>query len=625
MKILNLKINHFGKLKNKEIQLQDNINIIYGKNESGKSTLLKFILGMFYGLSKNKNGKEIPDFEQYTPWEQGDFSGKVKYQLEDKKTYEVFREFKKKTPKIYNEDLEDISKNFTVDKTMGNRFFYDQTGVEEELFTSTIVSMQNEVRLNDKEQSSLVQKLSNLASTGEDNTSFQKVMNQLSKRELEEIGTQRSQDRPINVITKRLEEIVKEKEYLSVYVEKKYDIEESKHNLEEEIRQQEINMEILKQLKRVKDENELEKEKVKINESTVAEYKRKIDELSYPKKEVQEKKKSNKFSIQIAISFILILLSIICVFVIKNDVISSAMIVLAVISIVSTSYQQYKDKMAYHGVQINPNVDKEKTKSEVEVLLTMIDNLEKERETLKKEQEANYKKATEKIRNAYLGIVPIKVIDELLIKQDIVIEIEVAQNKINENKLKIQSISLDRSNIIPKLENLAELEEENAKLEEEYEELMSHKRAIELAKQEIEKAYYYMRKKVTPQFTNKLSLIMEKISDGKYTNIKLDEKDGMIVETANGSYIPITLLSIGTIDQLYLSLRLGAGENISEESLPIILDEAFAYYDNQRLSNILEYMYTEYPNRQIILFTCTRREKEILDANKIPYNIVELV
>lgn len=625
MKILNLKINHFGKLKNKEIQLQDHINIIYGKNESGKSTLLKFILGMFYGLSKNKNGKEIPDFEQYTPWEEGDFSGKVKYQLEDKKTYEVFREFKKKTPKVYNEDLEDISKKFTMDKTMGNRFFYDQTGVEEELFTSTIVSMQNEVRLNDKEQSSLVQKLSNLVSTGEDNTSFQKVMNQLNKRELEEIGTQRSQDRPINVITKRLEEIVKEKEYLSVYVEKKYDIEESKHNLEEEIRQQEINMEILKQLKRVKDENELEKEKIRINESTVAEYKRKIDELSYPKKEVQGKKKTNKFSIQIAISFVLILLSIICVFVIKNDVISSAMIVLAVISIVGTSYQQYRDKMVYHEAQINPNVDKEKTRSEVQVLLTMIDNLEKERDTLKKQQETSYQKATEKIRNAYLGIVPIKVIDELLQKQDIVIEIEVAQNKINENKLKIQSNSLDRSNIISKIENLAELEEENAKLEEEYEELMSHKRAIELAKQEIEKAYYYMKKKVTPQFTNQLSLIMEKISDGKYTNIKLDEKDGMIVETANGSYIPINLLSIGTIDQLYLSLRLGAGENISQEPLPIILDEAFAYYDDQRLSNILEYLYTEYPNRQIILFTCTRREKEILDANKIPYHIVELV
>ena len=63
MKIKKLKINSFGKLENTEIEFSDNINIISGKNESGKSTLLKFIVSMFYGISKNKNGKTIPDFK----------------------------------------------------------------------------------------------------------------------------------------------------------------------------------------------------------------------------------------------------------------------------------------------------------------------------------------------------------------------------------------------------------------------------------------------------------------------------------------------------------------------------------------------------------------------------------
>lgn len=191
MKILNLKINQFGKLQNKEIELKEHINIVYGKNESGKSTLLKFILGMFYGLSKNKNGKQYTDYEQYTPWTEGDFSGKIKYQLDDGKSFEVFREFKKKSPKIYNEDLEEISKEFTINATTGNRFFVDQTGVEEELFTKTIVSMQNEVKLEEKEQSSLLQKLSNLVSSGEDSLSYQKIVNKLNKRQLEEIGTRK--------------------------------------------------------------------------------------------------------------------------------------------------------------------------------------------------------------------------------------------------------------------------------------------------------------------------------------------------------------------------------------------------------------------------------------------------
>ena len=68
MKIKKLKINNFGKLKDKEIELKDNLNIIFGKNEAGKSTILKYIVNSFYGISKNKKGKEYSDLERYKPW-----------------------------------------------------------------------------------------------------------------------------------------------------------------------------------------------------------------------------------------------------------------------------------------------------------------------------------------------------------------------------------------------------------------------------------------------------------------------------------------------------------------------------------------------------------------------------
>ena len=77
MKINYLKINEFGKLKNKEIKLNKNINIIYGKNEQGKTTTLKFLNSMLFGASKNKNGKDISDFEKYKPWDEGEYSGKI--------------------------------------------------------------------------------------------------------------------------------------------------------------------------------------------------------------------------------------------------------------------------------------------------------------------------------------------------------------------------------------------------------------------------------------------------------------------------------------------------------------------------------------------------------------------
>ena len=96
LKIDKIKINGFGKIKNKEIELKDGINIIYGENETGKSSLMKCIQALFYGLSKNKNGKNRSDFDQYKPWEDSDFSGKIEYTLDNGEEYEVFREFKKK-------------------------------------------------------------------------------------------------------------------------------------------------------------------------------------------------------------------------------------------------------------------------------------------------------------------------------------------------------------------------------------------------------------------------------------------------------------------------------------------------------------------------------------------------
>lgn len=147
MKIRKIKINSYGKLKEKEINLKDGINIIYGKNEAGKSTLLKFIINTFYGISKNKKGKEYSDFEKYMPWSGEDFSGKIEYELNNKNKYEVYRDFKKKNPQIFNENMEDISKKFNIDKNKGNQFFYEQTGVDEELFLSTLVVGQAETKL----------------------------------------------------------------------------------------------------------------------------------------------------------------------------------------------------------------------------------------------------------------------------------------------------------------------------------------------------------------------------------------------------------------------------------------------------------------------------------------------
>lgn len=625
MKIIQLKINEFGKLKNKEIQLQNNINIIYGKNESGKSTLLKFIISILYGLSKNKNGKAISDYDQYNPWEGQNFSGKIKYQLDNQKQYEIYREFGKKNPKIFNENLEDISQQFNIDKTKGNQFFYDQTKVDEELYHSTMIAEQTALKLEEKEQTTLVQKLSNLVSTGEDSLSFQKTIQKLNKKQLEEIGTKKSQDRPINKTIQKIEELEKEKQYLQQYNNQKYEIEEIKKQANQQIKQQEKKLKIQQKTKEIKNQYELKQEKLKINKLEATNLKNQIEECkqqieTIEKTSTKEPKKSNP--IKHILIPIFLLASILAILVLKNKILKYTPILSTIVYACVVFYLNKKQKMGIKQEQKQKEAQKEKIKNQIEIL----ENKRKEQlqQTLILENEiiTNLKSEKEKIQNTYQ--VEPQQIEEIFNQSQIEQQITNTQNEINNIKLKLHSLELDHNNILPKLENLSKIEEEIVVQKQYYQELQQNSEAIDIAKEEIQKAYQEMKQKITPKFTKKLSEIIEKIADGKYKNIQFNEEQGIMVEIQNGNYVSAQNLSIGTIDQMYLSLRLSAIEEITKEKLPILLDEAFVYFDDKRLQNILQYLNEELPDRQILLFTCTNREKEILEQQKIPYHWIEL-
>ena len=140
----------------------------------------------------------------------------------------------------------------------------------------------------------------------------------------------------------------------------------------------------------------------------------------------------------------------------------------------------------------------------------------------------------------------------------------------------------------------------------------------------MEKAYEQMKNNISPRFTQNLCDIISKVSNGRYKNVVLTDDEGLNVEIQNGSYVPAYRLSTGTIDQMYLSLRLSALNEISGETLPIILDEAFAYFDDDRLANVLKYFKANFEESQIILFTCSKREIDILEKLNIEYNVINL-
>ena len=611
MKIENIKINSFGTLKNKEINLDKNVNIIYGKNESGKSTLLTYIKTAFYGISKNKNGKQISDFDKYKPWSGEEFSGKIKYILADGSKYEIFRDFNKKNAKIYNDNLEDITKQFNMDRKEGSQFFLEQVGLDENMFTSTIMSGQQEVKLNEQQQNVLVQKIANIAGTGDSNLSYNKAKEKLNKKQLEEVGTERTQGKPINILKSKIKYISEMLEKLNLYKQEKITIEQKKKDLENKIQGQEQRRELIKKISELSEKIRIESEKVNYKNKIKEEKQDEIENLKREKEEITNisRNKKNKNEWYWIINAIMIVLMAISIIALKNKYITYTILTVLTCTLVL----EYIIKIN----KIKRNKDLQKNK--IDLLNTKIDFLQKQKNDIEqdiKREKDNLEKEKEEIKNKY----NIELYDIENSKNDL----EEITSRINEEKIKLNTLEVEEKSIVNKLEDLIKLEEEFATIHEHLKEIEQKNYEINLVKDFLEKAYEKMKKNITPKFTFNLSENIKNITNGKYTNINVNDENGLIVEIQNGEYIPAERLSIGTIDQLYLSLRISMIEEISKEKMPIILDEAFAYFDDERLENILKYLTQKYKQHQLIIFTCTNREKNILDKLNCIYNSVEL-
>ena len=621
MLIKDLQINNFGKLKNREIELNNGINIIFGENESGKSTILKFITSMFYGVSKNKNGKRITDFEKYTPWYEGEYSGKIKYKLDNGEEYEVYRNFTKKNPQILDSNGNDVSKNYTIDKTYGNQFFSEQTKVDEELFAMAMTMEQQEVKLDEKKQNTLIQKLSNIMLTGEDDVSYKKILNKLIKKQTDEIGTDKSPTKPLYITKQKIEELKRNKKELESILPMQYEIEEEKIKIQEEINNGENELELMQEMQKFQNEIKVEEEAININIKSKEDLEEKKEQeennLNNVKTKKYEKKSYNKLYI---ISLLLTILAII--FIILNKIILFGITLgLAIISLVTILTLNLNENKKYKIVKEVEKIEVNKLNSKIEILENEIK--EKEKIILEKQNGLEIKKNanSEILKNKFSKINNIdSILKENINSQNILDE----QRYLNELKLKLTRLEMQKNEIKQKSENASKIEEELENLEEELKELLEYNEAINLAIESLENANKQMKENVTPKFTENLSKAIENISDGKYKTVKVNEENGLLVETENGNYVPADVLSTGTIDQLYLSLRVSSLNELTKEKMPIILDETFAFFDSERLENVLKFLENEYGDRQILILTCTNREVEILKKLNIQFNEIIL-
>jgi uncharacterized protein YhaN len=139
--------------------------------------------------------------------------------------------------------------------------------------------------------------------------------------------------------------------------------------------------------------------------------------------------------------------------------------------------------------------------------------------------------------------------------------------------------------------------------------------ALEVALEALQEADRQLQSRLSPRLSQRAGDYFSRLTDGQYTQVSLTRDLEVAVREGDSlTERPLSYLSQGTADQLYLALRLALADLLlpQPDACPLILDDAFLTFDDQRLALALEVILELAQSRQILLFTCQSREGRML-------------
>jgi len=198
----------FGKIEEFDMNLSTGLNVIYGPNESGKSTIMAFIKAMLYGLKGGRASKDgmAAAAKRYIPWSKATYGGYINFELDNGSSYRIDRAFEQGTIKLYDKSFNEITSNF-ADSKDGSGIAEKLIGLNESLFERTVYIKQLGTRIDNSTSKDLIDRISNIRQSGSEDISYKRANTALKEALKQQVGTDRSYTRPLDLINKRLEEL----------------------------------------------------------------------------------------------------------------------------------------------------------------------------------------------------------------------------------------------------------------------------------------------------------------------------------------------------------------------------------------------------------------------------------
>lgn len=227
-----LEIKGFGKIENANIEFENGINIVYGENESGKSTLQMFIKAVLFGI-RNKRGFAADSnlTKKHKPWNGESYRGSIEYVLENGKRFRIERDFMTNKVSIYDWLYNDITDQFERNKYKMPIIAETHFGVTDTCFERTVYVKQAEIRINEAGKKELISKMSNIYSSGFSDISYDKAINTLREFLKNNVGTVKTTKRPIDILQVNINKMEKEKQNLMEIRKNAMDVEDEINEL----------------------------------------------------------------------------------------------------------------------------------------------------------------------------------------------------------------------------------------------------------------------------------------------------------------------------------------------------------------------------------------------------------
>lgn len=611
MRLLELHIDGFGKFHDRTISFNDGINIIYGKNEAGKSTLHTFIRGMLFGIERGRGRAAKNDlYTKYEPWENSrTYEGWLRLE-KDGTIYRIERRFRKenKSLKIINETkgLEEEATPAFVSSLLD--------GLTETMYNNTISIGQLKSATEDGMVTELKNYIANMNTTGNISLNITKATAFLrnQKRSLE-AGLIPEASREFTSLLAEIRNVEAEiagPEYenqLAAYQNMRTQVKGLIDNTQTQ--KKDLDEKLANGKKVLSDNGFTDRASV---DAMSSDAERLYSEYNTLNGECNKK---------------------------SRKVLSGLTAVLGVAGLGAAATLGYFNLTAYL-----PVCGAAATAAVIFFIISLF--------ILQKDKE--YHRLFDNT-SSELGALLARHLGDSAVSEDAMNAFRARMGEfsklcdmVTQSEAEIRKFLEDLSNLQTKQAGCSEMIEKQQRTQWELEKKLEHlsncknkakalKRtlaendrihdeivAIDLAQETMADLSSSIRDSFGLYLNKEASQYITGITGGIYDSMSIDENLNVFLNTKT-KLVPLENVSSGTMDQVYLALRLAAAKLLqgSGSGFPLIFDDSFTQYDDERLKTALEWLASAYGG-QIIIFTCHRREAQMLRARQVEFQLIEM-